>query len=160
MTDSAVPGEGKPSTLPVILRELAWTIHKRAPERAQVGPLPTTEIALLKQVVDDPGATVGELAMALGLHQPNASAAVRVLMGRGMVERMVDEADHRSARIHPTVLGRREHEAIAAEWARFVERALERVGDSDRRALENAAEALQTLTRRVREPEADASTEH
>ncbi|MFJ8896433.1 MarR family winged helix-turn-helix transcriptional regulator [Leifsonia sp. NPDC102414] len=136
--------------LPVILRELAWTIHKRSPDRAGVGPLPTTEVALLKQVVDAPGSTVGELSAALGLRQPNASAAIRVLVGKGLVERAADETDKRTVRIVPTAFGRAEHEAIAADWAGAVAEAIAQLGARDRAALEAASGAMTELTKLVR----------
>lgn len=136
--------------LPVILRELAWTIHKRTPDRAGVGPLPTTEVALLKQVLDAPGSTVGELSAALGLRQPNASAAIRVLVGRGLIERVPDEADRRTVRIVPTEVGRAEHEAIAADWAGAVADAIALLEPADRAALESASAAMTELTRLVR----------
>jgi DNA-binding MarR family transcriptional regulator len=136
--------------LPIILRELAWTIHKRTPDRAGVGPLPTTEVALLKQVVDAPGATVGDLSAALGLRQPNASAAIRVLVGKGLVERAPDDADRRTVRIVPTEFGRTEHEAIAADWAGAVADAIALLGPAHREALESASDAMTELTRLVR----------
>ena len=138
------------ANLPVVLRELAWTIHKRTPDRTGVGPLPTTEVALLKQVMDAPGSTVGELSAALGLHQPNTSAAVRVLESRGLVVRAPDPADRRTTRVMPTPQGLREHEAISADWAGAVAEAIARLELADRQALEAAAGAMTELTRLVR----------
>lgn len=138
------------STLAVTLRELSWTVHKRTPDRAGVGPLPTTEIALLKQVVDTPGLTVGELSAALGLRQPNTSAAIRVLVQRGLVERSVGAPDRRITRIVPTELGRSEHQAISAAWVQPIEEAIARLGPAERAALEEATEAMAALTRIVR----------
>lgn len=142
------------ASLPIVLRELAWTIHKRAPDRTGTGPLPTTEVALLKQVMDAPGSTVGELSAALGLHQPNTSAAVRVLEGRGLVVREPDPSDRRTTRVSPTPRGLREHEAISADWAGSVADAIARLDPRDRRALEAAAGAMAELTRLVRSGEA------
>ncbi|WP_460775831.1 MarR family winged helix-turn-helix transcriptional regulator [Microbacterium sp. GXF7504] len=141
----------RPDTpLAVILRELAWTIHKRSPDRAGVGPLPTIEVALLKQIVDSPGSTVGELSTALGLRQPNTSAALRDLVDRGLVARVTDERDRRTVRIEPTELGRTEHVEIAGAWANDVATALEQLPEADRAALEGAAGALASLSRIVR----------
>lgn len=136
--------------LPIILRELAWTIHKRSPDRAGVGPLPTTEVALLKQVIDTPGSTVGELSAALGLRQPNTSAALRVLVGKGLVAREPDETDRRTVRIVPTGFGRSEHEAIAAAWAGAVAVAIAHLEPGDRAALESAGDAMAELNRLMR----------
>jgi DNA-binding MarR family transcriptional regulator len=136
--------------LAIVLRELAWTIHKRAPERAGVGPLPTTEVALLKLVVENPGSTIGELASALGLHQPNTSAAIRVLVERGLVHRVTDPADRRTTRVDPTELGRVEHEAISAAWALPVAEAIAALDPAHRAALHAAEDALTALTSAVR----------
>lgn len=131
--------------LTLMLRELSWTVHRRAPERAGVGPMPTTEIALLKQVVTTPGATVGQLADALGLRQPNASAAIRVLVDKGLVAKETSPTDRRVVRIVPTAHGRAEHEAIAAAWTGPLEDAIAALSPEHRRALENAADALAAL---------------
>jgi len=141
--------------LAVTLRELAWTIHKRAPERAGVGPLPTTELALLKQVLDAPGSTVRELSDALGLRQPNTSAALRVLVARGLVERHAGVEDRRTVRIAPTELGRTEHAALASGWAGAVADAIERLAPAERERLESAADALAELTRLLQGARAD-----
>lgn len=127
------------------LRELAWAIHRRAPERADVGPIPTTEVALLKQISDHPGFTVGELARALGLQQSNTSAALRSLADRGLVERRPRIGDRRIVEVHMTASGEAEHQAIAAAWTSDVVRAIDALPDADRRALEAAAGALARL---------------
>ncbi|MGP6169981.1 MarR family winged helix-turn-helix transcriptional regulator [Microbacterium sp. A204] len=126
----------------ITLRELAWTIHRKAPERAGVGPLPTTEIALLKQVIDTPASTVGELADALGLQQPNASAALRTLEQRGYVTREKSPRDRRVSLIQPTESGRAEHRAISEEWARPIDDVLRALTSEQQHALESAVDAL------------------
>ncbi|MFB6611044.1 MarR family winged helix-turn-helix transcriptional regulator [Agromyces sp. NPDC056379] len=129
----------------ITLRELAWTIHRRAPERAHVGPIPTTEVALLKQVVDGPGATVGELARTLGLRQSNTSAALRSLEGRGLITRGSSEADRRVVRVWATLDGVREHEAIADAWSADVIDAVAALPERERASIEAATEALALL---------------
>ncbi|MFV0375082.1 MarR family winged helix-turn-helix transcriptional regulator [Microbacterium sp.] len=129
----------------VTLRELGWLIHRRAPDRAGAGPLPTTELALLKQVLDDPGATVSELAAHLGLRQPNVSAAARSLEDRGLVERRPDTLDGRVTRVYATATGRREHTAIADEWTRPVRDALATLPSAHRATLADAEPALRAL---------------
>ncbi|WP_246213021.1 MarR family winged helix-turn-helix transcriptional regulator [Streptomyces abyssomicinicus] len=133
-----------------VLRELGWTVHRRTPERAGVGPIPTTELALLKQVIDAPGSTVGELAQALGLRQPNVSAAIRVLADRGYVVKESSPKDRRITLVRPTALGCSEHEAIADSWAAPIRVALEGLSADHRSAIEQAAEALAALHERLR----------
>lgn len=133
-----------------VLRELGWTVHRRAPERAGVGPIPTTELALLKQVIENPGATVGELAQALGLRQPNVSAAVRLLAARGLVTKEASPADRRITMVRATPLGHTEHEAIASGWSSPIMEALASLGEEHRRALADATEALGALHEALR----------
>ena len=130
--------------VPTTLRELAWVIHRSAPERAG-GPIPTTEVALLKQVLDTPGSTVGELASALGLRQPNVSSALRALEERGMVRRVKNEDDRRVTQIMPTPVGATEHHAISEAWKEPLLEAIGTLEEEDREALAAAAGALQSL---------------
>ncbi len=146
-------GEGSHAELrdlATTLRELAWTIHRTAPERAGVGPIPTTELALLKQVLDTPGATIGELSHALGLRQPNTSAAVGVLVRRGFVTRETSADDRRVTRIVATDLGAAEHAAIAQAWIEPLERALADLGAHEVATLVRAGDALRSLHDRMR----------
>jgi len=136
-----------------VLRELGWTIHRRAPERAGVGPIPTTELALLKQVIDAPGSTVGELAQALGLRQPNVSAAVGVLASRGLVTKETSPSDRRVTLVTATPLGHSEHQAIADGWAQPLEAALAALPEEHRHALAKASDALEALHGLLRAPE-------
>ncbi|MCC2033273.1 MarR family winged helix-turn-helix transcriptional regulator [Microbacterium allomyrinae] len=148
----AEPSSALRSELSVVLRELAWTIHRHTPERAGVGPIPTTEIALLKQVIDAPGSTVGELVATLGLQQPNVSAALRTLEQRGFVSRGKDAADRRVWRIRPTDRGIAEHRAISDAWTRPVDEAVAELTDEQRRALDDALESLQAVHRLLQHP--------
>lgn len=146
MTDQ--PTGGRDVT--VALRELAWAVHRRAPERGGVGPIPTTELALIKQVLETPGATVGELSQALGMRQSNTSAAIRALVQRGFVTREADSSDRRVTLVVPTELGRTEHQAIAEAWAGSLVTALESLPDAQQAELVRALPALQALERAIR----------
>ena len=134
----------------VTLRELAWTIHRRAPERAGSAPMRVTESAVLKQVIERPGSTVGELGRALGLLQPNVSTAIRLLVQRGLVTREHAGADRRVVRVVATPEGVAEHEALSAAWATPVQEAVADLDDQQRAALVAAADALQALHQALR----------
>ena len=101
--------------------------------------------------METPGATVGELSQTLGLHQPNTSAALRVLVQRGLVARETSPDDRRVSRIVPTELAATEHRAIAEEWAGSVDAVLENLSPEHRAALERALDALQALDRALRD---------
>ncbi len=129
----------------VALRELAWTIHRRAPQLPGEEPMRVTELAVLKQVIERPASTVGELGQALGLHQPNVSAAVRLLAERGLVAREHTEVDRRVVRVVPTDRGIAEHEAISAAWASPVHDAVGDLDATQRAQLLDAVAALRAL---------------
>jgi len=93
-------------------------------------------------VIDHPASTVGELAAALGLQQPNVSSGLRELERRGLVTREKSERDRRISLLQPTASGIAEHQAIAEEWAGPVNAALEELTPQQQAALAAAADAL------------------
>lgn len=145
----SVQAEPGPGDLSATLRELAWVIHRSAPERAG-GPIPTTEIALLKQVIDAPGSTVGELASAIGLRQPNASAALRTLEARGFVRRTKSDEDRRVTLLMPTPEGIAEHEIVSEGWGEPVLEAIAALDPQHRAALDAAFPVLQQLQQHLK----------
>jgi DNA-binding MarR family transcriptional regulator len=136
--------------LTAALRELSWAVHRRRPARARVGPLTTTAIAMLKQAVDSPGLTVGELAQELSLQQSNVSAAVRLLVQHGYVTREQDATDRRIVRIVPTETGYREEGVVAEAWAGALATAVSRLSPSQREALQSALESIEEVSRQLR----------
>jgi DNA-binding MarR family transcriptional regulator len=104
---------------------------------------------MLKQVIDTPGSTIGQLANALGLRQPNASAAIKALADRGLVLKAASAEDRRVTRVDPTPLGRTEHAQIAADWLQPLEAAIEGLTHDHRHALEAATGALHELRLRM-----------
>ncbi|MGO1544940.1 MAG: MarR family winged helix-turn-helix transcriptional regulator [Gulosibacter sp.] len=131
----------------VTLRELAWTIHYRVPDRASV---PSTELTLLKQIIDKPGSTVGELSAALNIRQSNTSTAIRSLVSRGFAERVPDETDKRVVHIEATELGVMEHLEIAHAWAAGLDSAVASLSPAQVQDLMRARDALQALERAIR----------
>lgn len=137
--------------LPTVLRDLAWTVHRLVPEVAGVPPLPTTELAVIKQILGAPGITVTELSKRLGMRQSNVSAAVRSLVDRGLAVRSVDPADRRVARLTPTENAFGARQTIRTVWSGTVEQAMARLDDHQVDALRSAADALEALDRVLRE---------
>ncbi|UUT34789.1 MarR family winged helix-turn-helix transcriptional regulator [Microbacterium elymi] len=144
------PDAGVDRAVTAALRELSWTVHRRPPQRNSAGPLNTTAIAMLKQVVDAPGSTVGELAAELALRQSNASAAVRLLVQHGYVERRPDLEDRRVVRIMPTERGVREEQVVAAAWAGSLDEAFAGLPAQRQQELRSALVALREIERRLR----------
>lgn len=131
--------------LAVLLRDLAWTIHRRIPDVTGIDPLPSTELAVLKHILESPGMTVTELSRHMALKQSNTSAAVRVLTERGLVTREGSPADRRISRLIPTEQALAQDEAIEDAWAGPIRNGLAGLGSEQAAALEAAASALQAL---------------
>lgn len=128
-----------------VLRDLAWTIQRLVPEVAGVEPLTTTELAMIKQIQAAPGITVTELARRLGMRQSNASAAVRDLVGHGLVSRERGSTDRRVTNLVPTAKSLAAKEAINTAWSGTIRDAKSRLDPEQVAAIEGAAEALHAL---------------
>lgn len=139
------------SSLSITLRELAWAIHYRVPDRAGVGSISSSELALLKQIADSPGLTVSELSRLLGMRQPNASVAITSLVSRGFVIRKTEPEDRRLVRIHITDIGAKEHRALAKGWAHSLTEAVDQLPESDKEALQAAGPSLELLLKLIRQ---------
>lgn len=131
--------------MPTVLRDLAWTIHRLVPEVAGLDPLPTSELAVIKEVLAAPGVTVTELARQLGMRQSNVSAAVRGLVERGLVAREGSPADRRVTRLVPTERSRAAKESIDTVWSGTVRSAMAQLSDEQVEAIDAAADALRAL---------------
>jgi DNA-binding MarR family transcriptional regulator len=140
------------------LRVLAVALHdlSRAVRQAQgalaagPAPLPPTEFEVMRYVDAHPGTSVGGAAAALDLRQSNVSAAVRGLVGRGLVERATDGGDRRVTRLHPTPLARARREPVEEGWARTLGAALAGLPAADAAAVRRAAGPLARLAARTR----------
>lgn len=140
------------------LRVLAVALHdlSRAVRRAEGGqegglpPLPPTEFEVMRYVDAHPGTSVGGVAAGLDLRQSNVSAAVRGLVGRGLVERAADAGDRRVTRLHPTPHARARREPVEAGWARALGAALAGLPAEDADAVRRAAAPLARLAARTR----------
>ncbi len=143
---NADPGvSAQQGQLATVLRDLAWTIQRLVPEAAGIKPLPASEIAVLKQILRSPGITVTELARLLGMQQSNVSAAVRVLVERGLVERERDPEDRRVTKPATTEKLLGEKEAIDSAWSGTIRTALAQLSEEQLTAIENASGALREL---------------
>lgn len=137
--------------LSTVLRQLAWTIHRLEPGTAGLDPLPAAELAVIKRVQERPGVTVGELAGYLGLQHSNTSAAVRALVGRGLVARTQSAADRRVTRLEPTEASLAARDLIDAAWSGTIRDAMTRLDDEQTTALDAAVDALEALDRVLRD---------
>ncbi len=104
MTPSSQVDTTSARSLAVVLHDLAWLLPRTIDAREATGldALPLSELEVMRLLVRRPGLTVGEVARELGLQRTNASAAIRTLIGRGLLERTQDASDGRVARLTPT----------------------------------------------------------
>lgn len=143
MTESsAVTGR---HDLPMLLRDLAWMVHRGVPVISGIEPMPNTELAMLKHILDAPGITVGALSKSLGLRQSNTSSALRTLAERGLITREVDPGDRRVTRLFLTEQAKAEQVAIGNAWVGPIRAALAALPADQHAAIEAASAALESL---------------
>lgn len=103
--------------LAVVLHEIAWLLPRTLGREGPAGDaLPASELEVMRLLVRRPGLSVGEVAAELGLQPSNVSAAVRSLVGRGLLERHRDGEDARVARLVPTERAVENRERRESGW--------------------------------------------
>jgi DNA-binding MarR family transcriptional regulator len=131
----------------VALHDLAWLLPRTVdPEaEANLDGLPGSELEVMRLLVRRPGSSVGEVARELGLAPSNASATVRALIARGLLERRADPDDGRVSRLEPTPRATEIRRRREQAWARALEKRLERLSAADARRLLASGPALRAL---------------
>jgi DNA-binding MarR family transcriptional regulator len=134
----------------VRLRMAIARLHRRLrPTRAGSG-LTASEAAVLAAVVRAGRASLAWLAEEEGLNPSMLSRVVRRLEEEGLVVRMVEPLDRRSAYVVPTPEGLRLQELIKAERAQILAGLLSQMRPSERRRLEAALPLLEELAEALR----------
>ncbi|GAA2183863.1 hypothetical protein GCM10009785_29330 [Brooklawnia cerclae] len=82
-----------------------------------VVPLTPQQVKVLRRVEQHPGDTPSEVADAVGIQRSNLSAALRVLEGEGLVERMSATENRREAHLWPTQQAAEELATLHAAWS-------------------------------------------
>lgn len=135
--------------LALVLHDLSWRIARFGPAQVGVDPLPASELAVLRSILEQSDRSVSDVAESLSMQNSNVSAAVRSLIGRGLVDKRVADNDRRVYLLAPTARALRERDQIEEAIAATVSAALASIPKDDLRALEKAAPALQALTQQV-----------
>ncbi|HWS41646.1 MAG TPA: MarR family transcriptional regulator [Pseudoflavonifractor sp.] len=81
------------------------------------------------------GIYVWELARRTHVHPPAVSRTLRDLEARGYIERSVDREDRRNVKVQPTEEGLAAWERAEESSREFLQRVLERVGETDMERL-------------------------
>jgi DNA-binding MarR family transcriptional regulator len=148
MADVSEP-TGDHRELALALHDLSWRIARFGPAQVGLEPLPSSELAVLRAVMDRPGRSVSEVAAVINMHSSNVSTAVRSLMERGLLDKQADPRDRRVSLLQPTARAHTERDAIENVIARSVSAALAELPATDVAALVAATPAIRELTGRV-----------
>ncbi|WP_199254124.1 MarR family winged helix-turn-helix transcriptional regulator [Mycolicibacterium mengxianglii] len=135
--------------LALALHDLAWRIARLGPAEVGVTPLPATELAVLRAVIDQPDRSVSDVASAMSMQPSNVSAAVRALVTRGLVQKCPDPHDRRVTLLRPTAQALKNRESIETAIAGTIFAALANMTDEHVTLLMNAIPAMRTLATEV-----------
>ena len=141
------PPAARTRDLAVALHDIAWLIPRKLDPWAEVGldPLPSSELEVMRLLVRAPGLSVGEVAQELGLRPSNASATIRSLIVRGLLERKPDDRDGRISRLTPTARAQAIRRQREEAWGVLLGNRLRRLPPEHVAALLASSEALEAL---------------
>jgi DNA-binding MarR family transcriptional regulator len=131
----------------VTLHDIAWLLPRKIDPWAEADhdPLPASELEVLRLLVRAPGLSVGEVARELGIQPSNASAAIRGLLARGLLERRPDGRDGRIARLAPTKRAHEIRRQREGAWGELLRARLTQLPPEDAAQLLAAVHALRSL---------------
>jgi DNA-binding MarR family transcriptional regulator len=143
-TPPPFPDDDPAAAVAVALARLAAAVRQHAWQGAAEAGLTPTQGQLADLLSRRRGATLAELADALGIGAATASEAIAVMVEKGLVEKARAAGDGRRLALRLTARGERSARASAA-WPAFLAGAAAALPDADRRAL------LALLVRLIRE---------
>ena len=133
--------------LATVLHDIAWLVPRKLDPQAELGleHLPQSELEVMRLLVRVPGLSVGSVARELGLQQSNASAAIRGLLARGLLER----EKRRSRRTRLQAGSYRRAQAIRRQreeaWGKLLGSRLAHLSTEDIEKLLSATDSLSAL---------------
>jgi DNA-binding MarR family transcriptional regulator len=107
--------------------------------------LTPTRISVLFTVVREERIRISALAAAEGLNPTMLSRAISRLADDGLIARVSDEGDRRSAWVQSTAAGRRLAERMRRERTDALNQALDGLSPADRQSIERAVPGLERL---------------
>jgi DNA-binding MarR family transcriptional regulator len=141
------PPAAQSRELAVALHDIAWLLPRKLDPWAEAGldPLPPSELEVMRLLVRAPGLSVGEVAQELGMRPSNASATIRGLIVRGLLERKPDERDGRISRLTPTARAQAIRRQREEAWGVLLRARLRQLPPEDVTRLLDAGEPLHAL---------------
>ena len=112
--------------------------------------LTPTRISVLLTVVREGPVRLSALAESESLNPTMLSRAISHLTDAGLLERTSDDGDRRAAWVQATADGRRLAERMRSERTDALNAALATLPEADRRSLEQALPALESLAEHLR----------
>ena len=122
----------------------------RSTAAARDAGLTPTAISLLLSVARTGPVRLAELAAAEGVNPTMLSRAVAAMVQDGLLRRASDEGDRRAAWVEVTAAGRRLAERMRRERTDAVNLALDALSEADRRRVEQALPALESLAEELK----------
>jgi DNA-binding MarR family transcriptional regulator len=111
--------------------------------------LTPTRISVLLTIVRQGEIRVGELASTESLNPTMLSRIISDLVDAGLVARTSDDGDRRAAWVKTTPAGRKLAERMRRERTMAINQALEGLPETDRRLIERALPALESLAEQL-----------
>lgn len=141
------PPAARTRELAVALHDLVWLLPRTLDPEAEIDlePLPPSELEVMRLLVRRPGLSVGDVARELGLRPSNASAAIRGLLARGLLQRRADARDARISRLAPTRRAQEVRRRREAAWGELLRERLRRLPPDDVSRLLASVDALKAL---------------
>jgi len=122
----------------------------RTTRAAREAGLTPTAISLLLSVARTGPVRLSELAETEGINPTMLSRAVASMVQDGLLARSSDEGDRRAAWVQATAAGRRLAQRMRGERTSAVNQALEALSETERRRIEQALAALESLAEELR----------
>ncbi|RMB77737.1 MarR family transcriptional regulator [Rhodococcus sp. SBT000017] len=134
-----------------VVHDLGWTVQRLDPvESLGIDRLPMPELTILKEIEDNPDISNSAVADRLRMQPSNVSAAVRVLVARGLVARTPSPADKRVVQLRVTDSMLTDRDLIRQAWSGRIIEAIDALPAQDREQLMGVTAALGGLVDELR----------
>ncbi|WP_237669413.1 MarR family winged helix-turn-helix transcriptional regulator [Rhodococcus sp. BS-15] len=134
-----------------VVHDLGWTVQRLDPvESLGIDRLPMPELTILKEIEDNPDISNSAVADRLRMQPSNVSAAVRVLVARGLVARTPSPADKRVVQLRVTDSMLTDRDLIRQAWSGRIIEAIDALPAQDRERLMSVTAALGGLVDELR----------
>ena len=100
-----------------IIEVFRYLQHEVTIPRDGITHITRSEADIMRIVMEQPGATVTEIARAFGQHKSNTSTRIAALVDKGLARKETATADGREVRVYPTTEAQANLDRFRAVWA-------------------------------------------